>query len=315
MKFNSKLFRSQGKELIFSFVLAFILWFMVVANKVYEDRFEIPIKIVSLPEGKILSNRLPDHITAELRGRGRSLFSLYVLKPSLQLELSTFDKSASIDLNVYKNNISLPKDLGVEITRIIHPLVLDIHLDQYIEQKIPVRLDYTVNTAAGYLLDGTTIEPESVLVKGPELVVSNLTEILTEPVFRQDEKFPFETAVKIINAMPGILRMQPSQVHAKFLIERYVERNIYNIPIQILGVPAHLVAEARPATITIKVKGAESTVSYLKTEDVAVSFNYRTQYRSAHDRYPYEIELPDNISLVSKSPNIFTITLRERASE
>ena len=104
--------------------------------------------------------------------------------------------------------------------------------------------------------------------------------------------------------------LNPENVSVSFNIEQIVERTIYDVPIQIVGVPANLIAKAIPRTISLRVKGSESLITQITKDEITVFFDYEKNYKKGKVNYEFQIETPNNVSWTNASPDKFRLHLQ-----
>ena len=61
------------------FILAVILWFMVVSQRTYEYNIAIPIKVDGLRPDKVVVNELPHEVEIKVEALGRELLRLSLI--------------------------------------------------------------------------------------------------------------------------------------------------------------------------------------------------------------------------------------------
>ncbi len=314
MKAIFEFFVKNYKPLLTSFILAVLLWVVVTTDKVYVTRIEVPLKIVRLAKDRVLLNAPLEKVVLEVRGKGRALIGLMFFNTAFNLELPEVEKSVTIDLMDYKSSFNIPREMNISVVNVISPKKLTLEVDTYTEEYKPVELISEVIPSAGYILMDVQLEQDSVLLSGPLSIVEHVDYISNEPLNRKDVKYPFSEVIKLIEPKPGITHLTPEAVKVTFMIEQLVERSVYNIPIQIVGVPDDLIASAIPPTISLRVKGGESLVAALKAEEITVVFNYARDYRKGIMQYPLEVETPQGVSVVEMSPQIFRLQLKKKES-
>jgi YbbR domain-containing protein len=93
-------------------------------------------------------------------------------------------------------------------------------------------------------------------------------------------------------------------------VEQIVERTIYDVPIQIVGVPSNLNATSSPRNISLRIKGSESLITQISKDEITVFFDYGKQYQKGTTDYNFQIEMPNNVSWTSASPDKFRLHLQ-----
>ncbi|HGY56823.1 MAG TPA: YbbR-like domain-containing protein [Caldithrix abyssi] len=315
MKAILDFFVKNYKPLLTSFVLAVLLWVVVTTDKVYNTRIEVPLKIVRLAKNRVLLNPVPEKVVLEVRGKGRALIGLNFFNTAFKLELPEADHSLTIDLMDYKNSFNIPREMNITVVDIIEPKKLKLEIDKYSEEYKPIKLISEVIPSAGYILMDVKPERDSVLLSGPQSIVEQVEYISNESYNRKDVKYPFTEKIKLVEPKPGITRLDPETIEVTFVIEQLVERSVYNIPIQMVGIPDNLIASAIPPAVSLRVKGGESLVSALKADEITVLFNYARDYQQGRVQYPMQVETPPGISVVEMSPSLFRLQLKKKETK
>ncbi|MGD9898447.1 MAG: YbbR-like domain-containing protein [Calditrichaceae bacterium] len=309
-----KYFRKNYKMLMSSFILSFILWFAVTTDKEYTYKIEIPLKINRVAKDRVLMEIPPEKALVEVRGKGRSLFSLYFYNPEVELELPEVDHSTTIHLKDYINHFNLPMEFGVHIVDVIEPKNIEIRVDKVAEFKKYVNVRSIIKTQPGYILMSTIPSIDSVLVTGPISLITQIQEISTDTFTVENIKYPFKRKQKLISPNPAVVHLEPAEIEVNYIIEQLVERKIYNIPIQFVGLPDNLLAESTPAMISLKVKGGESIIAAITPDEISATFNFTKNYKVGKIKYPVEIETPGNVSWLEASPQFFELKLKKKES-
>jgi len=302
------------KALIASFLVAIVLWAAVTTNRIYTERIDVPLNIVRLAPNRVLTNLPPTRAVLEVSGQGRSLIALNFIKPHINLELPEIEYSTIINLDHYKSQFKIGREIGVEIVEIIEPKDIELTVDQFVSEKKPVKLRGSVKPMAGYILSGIEREADSVLVEGPRGLIRKMKWVESDSYQFNNARYPFESEIHISSPHPDIVKVNPEKLWLKFQIEQLVERTLYNIPIRIIEMKPDLTATAGPATITIRVKGGESIVSSLSAEDISAVFNFAKHYKQGSLYYTPEIITPKGVTVLETSPKSFVIRLKRKVN-
>jgi YbbR domain-containing protein len=162
----------------------------------------------------------------------------------------------------------------------------------------------------GYVQIGAVrMEPDSVLVSGPESLIADIHEISTtvkrfENLIREVkghvelEPPPWET----VHYTAGRVRFEAD-------IQRLGERVLKNLPIQVTHVPANIKeVKVVPSTLTMTVRGGVKILAQLKPEDIKVTIDYRTQ-RRVPKRAKAVINIQENLDFTDVRPQFFELVV------
>lgn len=305
--------KENYKPLLISFFLALLLWSAVVTNKQYMRKIEVPFRISRVAPGFVISEPLPETVVLEVSGRGRALFGLEKFySPSLELELPELKKSTVIKLDDYKKRFDFPRNLGIKLIEIIEPRTVTVKIDRLTEEEKPLSIQAEIKPMPGYVLNDTKLDHNTVMVTGPLNLVRGIKTIISDSIRKTDLKYPFSAHLKLQNPAPGVVTIHPKEILATFEISQLVERTLYNIPIQLTGIPSNFTAKAIPANATIRIKGSETYVTAFNAEQATALFNYNTSYERGKTLYQIKVELPPEIKLIDVSPKTFRLQLTRK---
>lgn len=300
------------RALIGSFLLALLLWAAVTTDKTYTIRVSLPFEISQLANGYVLSDTPPKTINLKLKGKGRALLGLYFYKPIIRLELPSVDHTTIIDLRDFMSQFYVGQELGITVEDVLEPKKIELKVDRYKEAPKAISIKHDIKPLPGYSLTGIFPEIDSVKVMGPAHLVDQIKLVESEIVKIEKVRYPFTETVKLISPYPEIVKIEPEAVNVKFRIEQIVERQLYNIPIQIIGVPENLEPEAIPPVISVRVKGSEQKIKAIQPEQITAIFDYQKDFRIGRSHYVPKIELPEGITVVQISPRSFRLILKKK---
>ncbi len=300
------------KPMIGSFLLALLLWAAVTTDKIYTIHITVPLQIAQVAPGYVLKEMPPRHAVLKVRGKGRALITLYFYKPKIKLELPQIKKSTTLHLMDYANQIYVGQDLGVHLQDIIQPREIKLKVDRYKEMRKPVKINHQIKPTPGFVLSHIRVKPDSVIVGGPASLVKTIRNIESEPIKRLNVRYPFEAQLRLISPRPGIIRLKPKWVSVRFVIEQIVERTVYNIPIQIIGLPPNLTAKAEPPVVSVRIKGSEHKIASVSRDQITAVFDYQKEYRVGRNYYVPRFEALNGVDIIKVSPKSFHLILRKK---
>ncbi len=224
--------------------------------------------------------------------------------------LATLEVPMRIDLV----GLSLPT--GVQAVIPEYKSRLQIGVRRIIQKRMPIKLQHTGEQA----LDRITIEPSSVLVRGPKEVLDLETAIPTQLYIpRNDLKndqgdqvvAPFQ--LNLVNKLGGaIIHTEPSSVRVSLVVKG--PRKIHELK----DVPVHFLCPAnfpfRPrftsdqsGLITLRVRGPNTEVKPVVS--AYVNLTVRKFQSGLHAEEPIRIELPPGYELAQDPPRLSSFQL------
>ena len=288
--------------------LAVILWFISISTSYFEAEVELPIEIRNIREGKALGEETPRTAILRFRGTARALIKLYVLlpftSPKLVLDLERVQRRHVFYLDEYLGDnpqrISIPI-LGIKenltFVEVVRPDSVLIILGDYVEKRVPVRSQVTIQPASGFTQVGAlVITPSKVLVKGVVEEVSRVQAIRTMRDSYRDVTAPLEILVGLLHPNPGkVLDVEPVNVNIKVDVQMISERRLEDVPVKVINVPRNLSVYVSPSTVALTLVGGADHLAALDTSAVEVFIDYLAQWSPTNLFIEPQVRLDSNL--------------------
>lgn len=300
------------RPLLGSVFIAVILWLIVTTEKEYLYQVDVPINLIRIAEGKTLTEKIPDMVEIEFKGRGRSLIAMMFYNVALNIELPELDKSKTIEMKDLLTFLDLPSTFGVEAGDIIAPHAIDFQIDDLVVMEKPVSFAGELATENGFVLMQKGLEPDTAVITGPRQKLAKIQSILTEPITRKGIRLSFRENVGLQNPLPGITSIDPVMTEASFDVQRLIERVVYDIPIRVVNTPSHLQVEAVPNRLSLKISGGEQIVAAITAADIIAEIDFVKHYRVDVEYYAASIVTPQDIRWIESIPKSFKLKVRRR---
>ncbi len=290
----------QSLELIIPFLLAALLWLIIVGDGEYSIVIETPIEIYDPRPEKVLRNKVPEHALVRFKGRGTSLFiARYFEPPKLILDISTIQRHFQINLKEYyekyPHRILFSREL-LTFQEIVFPDIIEINLDNKITREIPIKLNQSVQVQPGYLLIGKLqASPEKVEVAGPQSLVNDLSLIETKMIRLREINSDIYYEAELVNPQVDFLTLSPEKITISGEVQSIGERTIYDIPVEIKNPPANQTLRVTPETVALRVIGANRLISELSPEEIEVSIDYAAQWIPNKLDYVPSVKVPEAV--------------------
>ena len=299
---------------IVSVIFAIILWFHVTSNSTFNYKYSLPIQYVGPSEGFIIASKKPDEVLITIRGSGRKLliFSLMEMfispKHYAIINLAGLPKGLN-QVTIEKSSINLGVDSGLEVENILYPdnAVFSIEIDRKIKRTVAVNVDSLAgySVAKGFVENGKpVVKPNFVLIQGPENIVNTINSIKVSP-FKGETVTQKKSALQARFEMSPFVSVDPEIVEIFFQVEPLISRRLTGVPLVLRGFPVKNRPVFKPDTLTITVRGPESLVSGMKSENIIVSINYQMfkEYQTKGDSLiTPNVTYPEGVTSVSWMP-------------
>jgi len=189
--------------------LASIIWVAVSAQRrerTQDRTFDVPIALVGVPRNLIITTPLPDSVNVRLRGRITQIRSISSQDLEAILDLSGAEPG-EFDLAITPQSINTPPD--IEIVS-IDPARISVKLERRQQRIVPIRPYPVGSVPDGYMVAEITVNPENALVSGPESIIRDVTEVVTERIVLSGRTAPFRKTVGLVADHPLIRVETPS---------------------------------------------------------------------------------------------------------
>ncbi|NMH89437.1 YbbR-like domain-containing protein [Flavivirga sp. Y03] len=279
-KLKSEILTSIRNKRINVFILfllfAFIILIFTKLSKEYTNTMTFGIEKINVPEEYvILNDSIMLNIT--LKTHGFKWLKYYVSKPNIKIDFSNdVDKKQAVFLwnksKAYLNNTQF--DEQVELLN-ISPDRLTFKYGVNLVKKIPIKLNATVNFIPGYdVSDKLVSDPDSIVVIGPDLLVSKMDFLETEETVFNDVKSNLEETAKLkLPENTSDLKFSENSVVIKAHVEKFTEGTL-KIPVNIVNVPKGMKLKYFPREINVSYYISLSNFNSVTNKDFKVVCDY-----------------------------------------
>lgn len=255
----TSLLREKGRDmLVFAFFLmvSFGFWVLQKLDDTFETDILVPLELVNIPEGIIITSPLPNEVTFTVRDRGTNLFE-YVrdsreMEP-IHLDFSIYDNGAaagkaSISASDVQRAFLQQMSSSTEVVRLT-PSKFEFHFNRGMSRRVPVKYLGQVTTGSQNYLQKLTCSPDTVTVYAPKAILDTLryayTQVKNMADLTKTERFDV--------AFPKIagVKYMPEKVQVTAHVDYYTERT-QKVSVIGLNFPANMSLKTFPSEVTIK---------------------------------------------------------------
>jgi YbbR domain-containing protein len=163
---------------VLSLVFAIAIWAWVQTEQVVNKRFRARVSW-TWPEDLVGVQEVPKTLVVTLTGPQGLVQTVKRRRLRYDVDLSEAELGqTAVDFSE-RTLSGLPE--GVVVAQ-VSPPALDIDLDRRLEREVRVQPMVIGHVASGWRLDGVTIEPERVLISGPQSLVRTMSEVSTDVI-------------------------------------------------------------------------------------------------------------------------------------
>jgi hypothetical protein len=300
------------RVLIFFFflMLSVVFWLLTALNKEYTHALSYPVRFIRFPEDKVLVSEVPDRLELRVNASGFVLLS-YQLRSRLTPII--FDVN-SFSANRYGNDpssfyilSSLAKDgisrqLSNEIGVLdIKPDTLIFRFASRIDKKVAVIPSLELQFEKQYMQTGPTlIEPDSVILSGPQVIVDTIQAVYTEMYARERINESFSEELKLF-PVPRI-DFNPVEVWLQVPVEKFTTARL-QLPIEVVNLPDSLVIRTFPGKVDISCQVGLSAYESLSEHQFSAVVDYSEAASMIGSKLQVRIvKVPENIQALNYTP-------------
>ncbi|HUO84582.1 MAG TPA: CdaR family protein [Thermoanaerobaculia bacterium] len=202
---------------IVALLLAVLTWGVISAQRrerTFERGFDVPIALVGVPRDLIVTTPLPESISVRLRGRISVLRALSSQNLESTLDLSNSDPG-EVDIAITPQQLNIPA--GVEVVS-IDPSRVTLRLEGRKQRLVPIRPYLVGELPQAYEVGEVTVSPEHALISGPESLIRDFTEVVTERIILSGRTTSFRQPVGLVADHPLVRVVEPSTAQVTVVV-------------------------------------------------------------------------------------------------
>lgn len=281
--------------LIISIAFSVIIWGTISLSEEYYANVNVPLRVVGFPNGFSIGSEIPENITIKLRGIGWKLFAVNIGK-DVAYNISVKGDSGFIQIKLM-DHLTDNRWMLSELDIIdIVPNSLSFSIERRVKKKLPIVADLNLDYKVGYgLAKQVVLEPDSIVLDGPQSVVNSLTEIKTKEI-------KLSSLDKLIIKNIGFIYLPGTSYGTKFVtvsldVQRIVDKQFDDIDVEVLDVPPDRDVILLPNKISCNVRGGIEILGKLEKDQFRAFVFYRDVVLDTLGNVIPHIELPVNTTL------------------
>jgi len=273
-------------------------WFVNALDKNRDINVSIPVIYADIPTEIALTNKLPTHISVDIRDEGIHLFSYAnnKLKP-LNIEVNhKFSNKGEFTVNAGQLNRQLQTYL-LPSTKVIEikPDSILIKYEKLHVKKVPVQLVTKIDLQHQFMMSNKVdIKPSYIDVYGPKNLLDSLNVILTEAVEIKNLKDTTVVTVKL--KKPEFLKFNAHEVRVTFFVEMFTEKTA-EIQVNNINFPGYLKVRTFPAVVKATFNIGISHFNSYNANNFQVLIDYNEIKQSKDSKY--KLKISNNTSYIN----------------
>jgi YbbR domain-containing protein len=311
--FFKRLGHKRGSKLV-ALLLALVTWYAIQPSISHETILsDIPLRI-SVDTGWAVLEQSVGSVDVHFRGSREAIRFMSLDDIEVLVDVRGQDYSDSFTVPVDVKNVRTTMG-GVRPT-FIRPSEVTLSVDKEEDRLVPVRVHIQGEPPPGYEIESMMAIPAAVVVSGPRQRLDAIEAIRTTPIDMEGRLQSFKLRVGLVSpSRTWVARMDPDRVEVDImLLEQSAAITFTNIPINLLGRPAHVLTAIVPDThtVTVEVVGRSELLDTLRRDSIRayVDLNAVPVDGLPRTSLPVRVHLPPGIRLERVDPA--EILLQER---
>jgi hypothetical protein len=253
--------RVDRRLLVFLFFIAVsaVIWFLNALGREYITQLNYPVRYTNYPDNMVLARELPSSLELTVNAYGYTLIRHYIGRRMLPIvfDVNSFSLNRMPETDTRNFYVlssvaaaRIAGQLGSDIEILdIRPDTLIFRFSDMMTALLPVRPVLDLQFEQQFMIRGEIIvEPDSVYVSGPGIIVDTMRVVPTMPLRRTAVKQPVSEVVRL--QQPESVNLSDDRVRITVPVDQFTEANL-RIPIETVNLPDTLTMKTFPAAISV----------------------------------------------------------------
>jgi hypothetical protein len=288
-------------KFILFLTISFIILLLSKLSKDYTKTVTFDIKAINLPEEQVIIKDSAHKMDILLKTYGFKLMRYYLSNPKIAVDL---EKTQNINKSYLWTALNNGVDVKAQfsdnvVVEGIQPDTIIFNYDVNYVKKVPIILLSKVNFAPGYnLKEDYVLQPDSVRLIGPRVIVAEIKEIKTDTLFMDDVKTDIEQILDLqLPEQIETIAMSSKQVTIEGDVDKFTEGTV-QVPVIITNLPKNVSVNYFPKKVSVVFNTALSNYSAVEVGDFLVECDYNDLSDQSSFLVPKVIKKPDIVRSV-----------------
>jgi hypothetical protein len=282
-------------------------------NTLEENVFRVPLKVL-LPTSYAIASPYPSEINITVKW-GKQSNVPKVAQESIVNYISAFvDFSDVKTIGIFKRSVQYKEsDLTKGQTFYIEhidPPQITITLEKEVVKRVNIEANLVGEPSDGYALYNSTLNPSTIILRGPESLVEPIQTIRTEVINLAGRTQNIQTIIQLLPFNPLVSLEGINSIEFNGEIkERSVIKGINDAPIVLLNLSPHLEPETALSTGYLKLQGAEMYINHADSLQFKLQVDLTSIIWPGKYTLPVKPLVPKEVSVIEYYPNKIMINL------
>ncbi|UKM63600.1 YbbR-like domain-containing protein [Flavobacteriaceae bacterium GSB9] len=278
-------------------LLAFIILIFTKLSKEYTHTVSFRIEKTNVPDKYVILNDSVNlNITLKTHGFKWMKYAFYRPKIKIDFTEDVYKKDAVFEWTKSKAFLENTQfDKEVDLLN-LSPDTLRFRYGVNLIKKVPVKVNTDIKFSLGYDLAGKVAsEPDSITVIGPNIIVSKINFLETEPLTMVDVRTDVNKTVTLkLPDEKANLKFSETKVDLKAKVDKFTEGTL-KIPITMINVPQEITLKYFPKTVGVSYYVSLSDFANVTAKDFKVVCDYTKAAQNQSFLIPELVKWPETV--------------------
>ncbi len=290
------LFLSNLLPKAFALLFAILLWGIVIGEKHAQIQMNVPLDLVNIPEKAVVISDVPSSLSVQFQGPRTLLRTLQGRDIRRSINLKGMGVGWTT-IRILPDSIAAPR--GVEVVRVT-PATLDLKLEPLKEVRLPVTAQVVGEPPTGYRVEGVTVDPLRVVLRGGESELTGLSGVKTRAVSIAQATTDMEERVGLELEGLHLVEVSPNKVWVRVKLSPIVgEKGVEGVGVRVTDPGGKI--SVRPERVRVLVRGPIEILDGVKEMDIQASVNGQGLGSGTHKVTP-SVLVPQGLQVVRVEP-------------
>lgn len=274
---NTPLDKRKLQIFLVFLLCSFLIWLISKLSENYTERTSYEMVFVRVPDSLLLTSASKTNVSARIQSSGFQMLSSGFKRNQINIDVSQARIRGNryfISPAAYRRQMEQQLSGSVSLQEVDSD-TLFLEMYALMARKVPVRADINMDLAQNYMMRGPLqIEPDSIVIRGPENEVGHIAEVTTELLELPDLQKDFSTEVRL--KMPDTvssISMETDRVLVKGEVFRFSEKML-EIPVRVLNLPENTEIKIFPNTISVLCRAELDTLKTLEESQFVLDVDF-----------------------------------------
>lgn len=299
--------RSREMTVFFFFLLISAgFWLLLTLNESYDANFQLPLRLMNVPRGVVVTTDLPSSITVNLQDKGATLlpYSYRLKRDTVKVNFADYDVGSS-NGHIILSHADIMKQLAPKLElsshiNAIRPDTLEYYFTRGVRKRVPVQFNGRIEVNSFYFLSEVRCEPDSVDVWAEQQLLDSLTAVPTVNTIWTDLTENTQHNIRL-QGRRG-MKVFPPSVLLSAIVDVYVEKQV-KVAIVGTNFPAGYTLRTFPSIVTISFRVGATRFKEVTAENFVLTATYEELLQRPDSILHLQLRsVPEGVSQVRISP-------------